>query len=101
MKIQMLYGEKTPHFTLMDLNKKKVSLKDFEGKVVFLSFWATWCGPCIDEMPSMESLYRRFREKDFIIFIYKDLYSIVYISPPKTESFKKQTYSDLASYTNS
>jgi peroxiredoxin len=37
-------------------------LSELKGKVVFLNFWATWCGPCTSEMPSMEALYRRFRD---------------------------------------
>ncbi|MDR0656022.1 MAG: TlpA family protein disulfide reductase [Treponema sp.] len=40
-----------------------ISLKGLEGKVVFLNFWATWCGPCRQEMPSMENLYRRYRSR--------------------------------------
>ena len=55
------------YFTLNDVANKKVSLKDFKGKVVMLNFWATWCGPCRVEMPSMEKLYRQFREKGFVI----------------------------------
>ena len=38
-------------------------LSDLKGKVVFLNFWATWCGPCRNEMPSMESLYNRYRDR--------------------------------------
>lgn len=52
-----------PDFTLPDPNGKKVSLKNFRGKVVFLNFWATWCEGCREEMPSMERLYREFKGK--------------------------------------
>ena len=52
-----------PDFTLKTLGNKKESLKDLRGKYVFLNFWATWCGPCIDEMPSMEKLYQKFKNK--------------------------------------
>jgi len=48
-------------FTLEDLSGKRLSLKDFKGKVVFLNFWATWCIPCRDEMPLMERIHREFR----------------------------------------
>ncbi len=56
-----------PDFTLKNLEGSEISLKDFEGKVVFLNFWASWCGPCRDEMPSMEKLWQRFKENDFVI----------------------------------
>ena len=56
-----------PDFTLLNPDGKKVSLKDFRGKVVFLNFWATWCESCRDEMPSMQRLYREFGGKDFEI----------------------------------
>lgn len=52
-----------PDFTLSNPDGKKVSLKDFSGKVVFLNFWATWCESCREEMPSMERLYREFKGK--------------------------------------
>ncbi len=58
---------KALYFTLKNLEGSEVSLKDFEGKVVFLNFWATWCGPCREEMPSMERLWQRFKEDDFVI----------------------------------
>ncbi|MCC7202594.1 MAG: TlpA family protein disulfide reductase [Nitrospirae bacterium] len=54
-------------FALKDVSSKKVNLKDFRGKVIMLNFWATWCGPCRDEMPSMEKLYRQFKDRGFVI----------------------------------
>jgi len=52
-------------FSLLDLYGKKVILSDFIGKIVFLNFWATWCPTCREEMPSMQRLYTRFKDKDF------------------------------------
>jgi len=43
----------------------KTTLSDLKGKVVFLNFWATWCPPCREEMPSMNSLYNRYKDKGF------------------------------------
>jgi thiol-disulfide isomerase/thioredoxin len=51
-------------FTAARLDGTTVRLSGLAGKVVFLNFWATWCPPCREEMPSMEALYQRFRGKD-------------------------------------
>lgn len=56
-----------PEFTLSDAAGRKVSLKDFRGKIVMLNFWASWCGPCREEMPAMERLYREFRDQGFVV----------------------------------
>jgi peroxiredoxin len=48
-------------FTLPLLNGTNQKLSDLKGKVVFLNFWATWCPPCRQEMPSMETLFQRFK----------------------------------------
>jgi len=56
-----------PDFTLVNPAGKKVSLKDYRGKVVFLNFWASWCGPCRGEMPGMDKLYREFKGRGFEI----------------------------------
>ncbi len=58
---------KTPDFSLDGLNVKRVQLSALKGNVIFLNFWATWCDPCKDEMPSMEALYKRYKERDFIL----------------------------------
>jgi len=50
---------------LKDLNGQPVSLSDFRGKIVFLNFWTTWCYDCRIEMPDMEKLHQKFKNKDF------------------------------------
>jgi peroxiredoxin len=57
----------TPEFSLNTPDGKKISLKDFRGKVVLLNFWATWCEPCREEMPAMEKLYNEYKEKNFVV----------------------------------
>ncbi len=61
-------GKPAPDFALTDLNDKPQRLSDFRGKVVFLNFWATWCKPCREEMPSMEVLHKNF-EKDGLVVL--------------------------------
>ncbi|HSC57577.1 MAG TPA: TlpA disulfide reductase family protein [Nitrospira sp.] len=61
-------GKPAPDFSLADLNDKPYRLSDFRGKVVFLNFWATWCKPCREEMPSMEILNKNF-EKDGLVIL--------------------------------
>jgi peroxiredoxin len=61
-------GKQAPDFVLTDLNDKPQRLSDFRGKVVFLNFWATWCKPCREEMPSMEVLHKNF-EKDGLVIL--------------------------------
>ena len=53
--------------TLKDLNGQQVSLSDFRGKIVFINFWTTWCLACVIEMPSMEKLHQKFKDKDFVM----------------------------------
>ena len=64
---QIEEGVDAPNFTLKNLEGKEVSLNEFRGKYVLLNFWATWCGPCKIEMPSLETLYQRFKNKNFVM----------------------------------
>jgi cytochrome c biogenesis protein CcmG, thiol:disulfide interchange protein DsbE len=61
-------GKLAANFKLRDLHGNEVSLAAQRGKVVFLNIWATWCAPCREEMPSIESLYSNFKaDKDFVV----------------------------------
>jgi len=53
--------------SLLDINSRMIRLSDFKGKIIFLNFWASWCPDCRIEMPVMEKLYRRLKDKDFIM----------------------------------
>ena len=65
---ELSIGRLAPDFTLKDINGETVSLKDFRGKVVLLDFWATWCGPCIHELPNLKALYEKHKDNsDFAL----------------------------------
>src|SRR5512132_620414 len=59
-------GNAAPAFTIQD-SDRKVSLSDYRGKVVLLNFWATWCPPCIAEMPGLQHTYDRLRDRGFLV----------------------------------
>jgi len=56
-----------PDFSLPALDGTPVTLSQYRGKVVMLNAWALWCPPCVVEMPSMQELYDRLKEKGFVI----------------------------------
>lgn len=63
---------KTTDAIFYDANGKKVTLSSLKGKVVFVNFWATWCPPCIKEMPSIQSLKNKMKNKD-VVFLLVDI----------------------------
>jgi thiol-disulfide isomerase/thioredoxin len=56
-----------PKLELADLGGRVHRLADYRGKVVLVNFWATWCGPCREEMPSLERLRRAFEGRPFVV----------------------------------
>lgn len=61
-------GSEAPVFSLTQLDGQEVQSKDLRGKVVVLNFWATWCGPCKEEMPALDRLRRQFDQKDVAVY---------------------------------
>ncbi|MEQ1503033.1 MAG: TlpA disulfide reductase family protein [Myxococcota bacterium] len=60
-------GEAASDFTLRDVNGAETTLSALKGKVVVLSFWATWCGPCKEEMPHLEKMYKDLGAKGLVV----------------------------------
>jgi len=60
------------HWQLKDATGKTVSLDAYKGKIVFINFWATWCPPCIAEMPSIQKLYANYQDKMVFLFVTTD-----------------------------
>ena len=58
---ELTLGKPAPDFNLKDIYGETVSLVDFRGKVVLLDFWATWCGPCIHELPALKAIYEKHK----------------------------------------
>jgi TonB family protein len=60
-------GKEAVAFTLKDLDGKPVDLQGLKGQVVLLNFWASWCGPCVAELPYIEKLHREFKDKGLVV----------------------------------
>ncbi len=57
-------GVPAPDFSLQNIEGESISLSDYKGKVILLNFWASWCGPCIAEMPSIENLHKTVKDEN-------------------------------------
>lgn len=84
-----------PELVLKDGNGKTVTLSSLKGKVVFLNFWATWCPPCIAEMPSINKLHHQLEGEDDMVFLMVDVDG-KYI---KSHEFMEKNHYDLPVYT--
>lgn len=64
---QQSTGTLATDFTLRDIENRAVSLADYRGSVVLMNFWATWCGPCMQEMPHLQTMYDDLKDQGFVV----------------------------------
>ena len=67
--LKLKAGNPAPDFLLPDLEGEKVSLKDFEGKIIYMDIWASWCGPCLMQVPYAKKLKEELEGED-VVFLY-------------------------------
>ncbi|RTQ53707.1 redoxin domain-containing protein [Hymenobacter gummosus] len=68
-KLKLAPGQSAPAFALADTSGRTVALSSFRGRVVYLDFWATWCGPCLQEMKAAPPLYRAYAGRPDVAFV--------------------------------
>jgi thiol-disulfide isomerase/thioredoxin len=66
-----------PNFTLKDASGKKVSIKEYKGKIVIIDFWATWCGYCKKSFPGMQKLVNQHKDNNDVVFLFIDTQEII------------------------
>ncbi len=73
---------------LTELNGDKITMDDYRGKTVFVNFWATWCGPCIKEMPSIDEAHTALNDQDVVFLVASNEEVEVIEAFRKNRSFK-------------
>jgi peroxiredoxin len=63
----VVVGDAAPEFSIVTDNGKTVTPAEFGGKLLVLNFWATWCPPCVEEMPSLEQFHKTFSPKGVVV----------------------------------
>ena len=74
----------TANFTLRDINGRYIRLSNYRKKLVYLSFWATWCKPCLKELKHLRKFYEKYKSKGFIVIA-------ISLDGPETRSRVKAT----------
>lgn len=62
-------GDKAVDFAAMTADGRKIKLSDLQGKIIFVDIWATWCGPCIAELPYLEKLKEKYKDNKDLVFV--------------------------------
>ena len=83
---QIAVGAEAPDFTLQSMDGKEVKLSDFKGKKVYINMWASWCGPCMREIPELEKTYQKLKDNKDIVFLS--------MTSPNDAEFKNQSPQD-------
>ena len=82
------------HWNLVDSSVRKINFQELEGEIILVNFWATWCPPCIAEMPSLNALYSDYKDKIKFVFVANDQKS-------KVDAYLEKNNYDLPVYYSS
>ncbi|MBV8252337.1 MAG: AhpC/TSA family protein [Chitinophaga sp.] len=89
-------GKRLPDFSLSDTVQRLSSLSNFKGKYVLLDFWASWCGPCVAELPALKKIYAEYKAKGFeIVGISLDTNRKLWLGAIKEHNLTWPNFSDL------
>lgn len=87
---KQMKNDPAPEFTLTDTDGKTVSLADYNGKIVILDFWATWCGPCKQSFPGMQKAVNKYADNDNVKFLFVNTWERVDNKLENAQNFIKQ-----------